>query len=252
MDATAIVAIVVASLLVLVVVVWSVWRVARRSLRLAARAASRLTDAEGTPSLELDGRLLPAVLLDPVRTVTSVAEVLRPQLLPTLAPDGTITLVFTDLEGSTALNVDLGDAAFAALLADHERLGRRLAREHRGRLVKSAGDGLMLAFKRPHDAVAFAVAFQRALADLAPVEVVARVGVHTGEVVSQRGDYLGANVALAARVSAAARGGQVLVSEPVRARVDPDRLGVRYGRARGHRLAGLPGRHRLHPVVWDA
>lgn len=250
MEARTIVAIVVASLLVLAVLSWVAWRVARRGARMASRAVRELSSRD-EGAFELDGRLIPSVLSDPVRTVGSVVDVLRPALLPSLAPDGTITLVFSDLEASTALNVRLGDGAFSDLLVAHGRLAKRLAREHRGRLVKSAGDGLMLAFKRAHDAVAFAVAFQRGLGDLAEERVSARIGVHTGEAVSQHGDYVGANVAFAARVASAAKGGQVLVSEPVRDRVEAERLGVHYGRGRRHRLDGLPGRHPLHPVLWD-
>lgn len=251
MEARTIVAIVLASLLVLALLAWLGWRILLGGARLATRAVHELSRPD-TPELALDGRVIPSVLSDPVRTVGSIVDVLRPSLLPSLAPDGTITLVFSDLEASTALNVTLGDDAFARLLTAHQQLAKQQAREHRGRLVKSAGDGLMLAFKRPHDAVAFAVGFQRGLTDLeseAPVR--ARIGIHTGEAVSRSGDYVGANVAFAARVSSRADGGQVLVSEPVRTTVDAERLGVRYGRARRHRLDGLPGRHPLHPVLWQ-
>lgn len=251
MEARTIVAIVLASLLVLALLSWFAWRILRGGARLANRAVQELSRPDGT-DLALDGRLIPSALSDPVRTVSSIVDVLRPSLLPSLAADGTITLVFSDLEASTALNVTLGDEAFAALLASHEQLARKAAREHRGRLVKSAGDGLMLAFKRPHDAVAFAITFQRSLADLdGETTVKARIGIHTGEAVSRSGDYVGANVAFAARVSARADGGQVLVSEPVRQAVEVERLGGRYGRARRHRLDGLPGRHPLHPVRWE-
>lgn len=250
-EARTIVAIVLASLLVLALLTWLAWRILRGGARLASRAVQELSRPDGA-DLALDGRVIPSVLSDPMRTVGSIVDVLRPSLLPSLAPDGTITLVFSDLEASTALNVTLGDDAFASLLSAHEQLARRAARDHRGRLVKSAGDGLMLAFKRPHDAVAFAIDFQRSLTDLdvdAPVK--ARIGVHTGEAVSRSGDYVGANVAFAARVSSRADGGQVLVSEPVRTAVDVERLGASYGRTRRHRLDGLPGRHPLHPVRWE-
>lgn len=253
MDSRTIVAIVLASVLALLVLSYLAWRLARRSVRVAARAVRKVPSPDGAPPWELDGRLLPSVLVDPVRTLASVVEVLRPALLPSLAPDGTITLVFSDLEDSTRLNVELGDERFAELLADHEATARRLAREHRGRLVKSVGDGLMLAFKQPHRAVAFAVAFRSAVGDQLDGVTTSsvRIGIHTGEARSQHGDYIGANVAFAARVSAAARAGEVLVSDPVRARVDGDRLGVRFRRGRRHRLKGIPGRHPLHPVDAD-
>lgn len=246
MDARWIVAIVVASLAVAALVGWLLWRASRRG----ARAARRVIEERTEDGFSLGGTL-PPLLLDPRQTIAAWTDAIRPQLLPSLAPDGTITLVFSDVEDSTSLNVELGDARYHEVIRAHERLGRRLAREHEGRLVKSQGDGLMLAFKRPARAVAFAVAFQRALADgELDVPLAVRVGIHTGEAQTRSGDFFGANVAFAARVCGQADGGEILVSDQVRERID-GQVEVPLRRGRKRSLKGIPGRHRLHLVGWE-
>lgn len=245
MEARWIVAIVVASVLVATLVGWLIWRVVHRGARRAKQVVQ--TRTEDGPSL---GGTLPPLVLEPVQAITSWVDAVRPQLLPALAADGTITLVFSDVEGSTALNLELGDARFHEVIRAHERLARRLAKEHDGRLVKSQGDGLMLAFKRPADAVRFAVAFQRVLEagdGQHPLSV--RIGIHTGEAQTRQGDFFGANVAFAARVCEEADGGEILVSSSVEERVDGE-LDVPLRRGSKSRLKGIPGRHRLHPVDW--
>lgn len=245
MESRWIVAIVVASVLVATLVGWLLWR----AVRGGARVAKRVVDTRTEDGLSLGGTL-PPLVLDPVQAITSWVDAIRPQLLPALAADGTITLVFSDVEGSTALNLELGDARFDEVIRAHERLARRLAREHDGRLVKSQGDGLMLAFKRPADAVRFAVAFQRALeAGDGQHPLAVRIGIHTGEAQTRQGDFFGANVAFAARVCAEADGGEILVSSSVQERVDGG-VDVPLGHGSKNRLRGIPGRHRLHPVDW--
>jgi adenylate cyclase len=240
-----IVAIAVAGLVVAALLGWLSWRVVRGS----ARAAKHVVETRTEDGLSLGGTL-PPLVLDPLQSVSSWVDTIRPQLLPSLASDGTISLVFSDVEGSTALNVELGDARYHRVIRAHERLARGLARANDGRLVKSQGDGLMLAFKKPADAVRFAVAFQRALAEHeGDVDLKVRIGIHTGEAQTRQGDFFGANVAFAARVCGEAKGGQILVSSSVRERVDGE-LDVALRRGSRSSLRGIPGRHRLHPVDW--
>jgi adenylate cyclase len=244
-EARWIVAIVVAGLVVAALAGWLVWRATRRG----AKAAKRVVEQRTEDGFSLGGTL-PPLLLDPRQTISSWTDAIKPQLLPALASDGTITLVFSDVEDSTSLNVELGDARFHEVIRAHERLARRLARENEGRLVKSQGDGLMLAFKRPACAVGFAVAFQRALDQGdggVPLKV--RMGIHTGAAQTRSGDFFGANVAFAARVCEQADGGEVLVSDSVHERVDGE-VEVRLRRGSRKSLKGIPGRHRLHPVDW--
>jgi class 3 adenylate cyclase len=126
--------------------------------------------------------------------------------------------MFTDIEDSTPLNEELGDADFVKLLGAHARVVTNQVRKHRGHVVKTQGDGFMMAFGSPSDAVDAAMAIQAETAGSArrrrtPVRV--RVGIHEGPAIARDGDYFGRAVAIAARVAACAEGGQVLVTTPV-------------------------------------
>lgn len=134
-------------------------------------------------------------------------------------PGGTVTFVFTDIEGSTQLLKRLGDG-YAQVAADHRRLVRDAFRAHGGSEVDAQGDALFWSFPRARDAVAAAVAAQQALAEHAwpeDVDVRVRMGVHTGEPVVGEEGYVGLDVHRAARICAAGHGGQVLLSETTRA-----------------------------------
>jgi class 3 adenylate cyclase/pimeloyl-ACP methyl ester carboxylesterase len=130
-------------------------------------------------------------------------------------PAGTVTLLFSDIEGSTRLLDNLGER-YADVLDDHRRIVRGAIAEHAGHEVRTEGDAFFVAFTRATDAVRTAVAAQRALGACAwPDEVAVRVrmGVHTGEPQVVADDYVGMDVHCAARICSAAHGGQVLVSE---------------------------------------
>ncbi|WP_229054365.1 adenylate/guanylate cyclase domain-containing protein [Aeromicrobium sp. Leaf350] len=136
------------------------------------------------------------------------------------APDGTVTMFFSDIERSTELNVSLGDRAFMKVLARHDEVMRAAIEQHHGEVVKTQGDGFMVVFRWPTDALRAALEVQTRLgADrgrLRTHAVRVRIGVHRGAVVARDGDYFGRNVALAARVAAEAEGGEVLVSNDLR------------------------------------
>lgn len=133
---------------------------------------------------------------------------------------GTVTFLFTDVEGSTRLLQALGDEGYATVSRDHRRLVRDALAAHGGREVDTQGDAFFYSFARARAAVEGAVAAQRALRAHAwpdGVEVKVRMGLHTGE--PQIGDegYLGIDVVRAARISSAGTGGQILISETTRA-----------------------------------
>jgi class 3 adenylate cyclase len=137
-------------------------------------------------------------------------------------PGGTVTFVFTDIEGSTRLLQELGDEAYGRISGDHRRIVREAFRGHGGTEIDTQGDAFFFSFPRARDAVAAAVEAQRALeAHEWPggSTVRVRMGLHTGE--PQVGDegYLGLDVVRAARISSAGHGGQVLLSETTRALV---------------------------------
>jgi class 3 adenylate cyclase len=134
-------------------------------------------------------------------------------------PGGTVTFVFTDIEGSTRLLQELGDS-FADVARDHRRLVREAFNAHEGTEIDTQGDSFFFSFARARDAVAGAVGAQRALRDHPwsdGAQVRVRMGLHTGEPHVGEEGYLGIDVVRAARISAAGHGGQILVSETTRA-----------------------------------
>ena len=167
-------------------------------------------------------------------------------------PSGTVTLLFTDIEGSTRLLARLKER-YADLLADQQRLLRAVFVEHDGSEIDTQGDSFFVAFPRARDAVAAAVAGQRALArhewpDGAEVKV--RMGLHTGEPSVGGERYIGLGVHRAARIAAAAHGGQVLLSSVTRGLVE-DELppGVELRDLGEHRLKDLDRPERLSQLV---
>jgi predicted ATPase/class 3 adenylate cyclase len=123
-------------------------------------------------------------------------------------PSGELTLLFTDIDGSTRLLHELGDA-YAAVLADHRRHVRDAVRRHAGVEVDTQGDAFFFVFPRAPDAVAAAADAQRSLTS-GPVRV--RMGLHTGQPILTDEGYVGLDVHLGARIAAAGHGGQVVVS----------------------------------------
>ena len=139
-------------------------------------------------------------------------------------PSGTVTFLFTDIEGSTALLKRL-DEGYGSVLADHQRLLREAFAAHGGHEIDTAGDSFFVAFRRAKDGVAAAVAAQRALAahewpEGVPVRV--RMGLHSGEPVVGEERYVGIGVHRAARIGAIGHGGQVLLSSAARELVEDD------------------------------
>jgi class 3 adenylate cyclase len=134
-------------------------------------------------------------------------------------PSGTVTFVFTDIEGSTKLLQELGDD-YASVVRDHRRLVRDAFTARGGAEVDTQGDAFFFSFPRARDAVAAAVDAQRALAAHAwpqGTEVRVRMGLHTGEPTVGEEGYLGLDVVRAARIAGAGHGGQILISETTRA-----------------------------------
>jgi class 3 adenylate cyclase len=137
----------------------------------------------------------------------------------TSLPSGTVTFVFSDIEGSTGLLKRLGDG-YGELIAEHRRIVRETLGAHDGVEIDTQGDAFFYAFARARDAVAGAVAVQRAHAERTwpgGEQVRVRMGLHTGEPAVGAEGYLGVDVVRAARLAATGRGGNVLLSETTRA-----------------------------------
>jgi predicted ATPase len=156
-------------------------------------------------------------------------------------PRGTVTFLFTDVEGSTRLLQEHGDG-YAVLLAEHRRLLREAFVRHDGFEVDTQGDAFFVAFARASDALTAAAEAQEALLTASPVRV--RMGLHTGEPLATEEGYVGMDVHRAARVAAAGHGGQVLVSQATRDVAGADSL-----RDLGeHRLKDLAAPERIYQL----
>jgi class 3 adenylate cyclase len=140
-------------------------------------------------------------------------------------PSGTVTFLFTDIEGSTSLLKQLGDEQYANLLRTHRSLVRETFGLYHGQEIDTQGDAFFYSFHRAREAVAAAVAVQRAHRDQAwpqDVSVRMRLGLHTGEPAIGEDGYTGLDVVRASRIAAVGRGGQVLLSDTTRAIVAGD------------------------------
>jgi len=129
------------------------------------------------------------------------------------------TILFTDVEGSTALTQRLGDAGARDVLRNHERIVREALRAHGGAEVKALGDGFMASFSSATRALECAIAMQRAFAarnEAAEEPIRVRIGLNAGEPIAEEEDLFGTAVNLAARIAAQAAGGEILASDVVR------------------------------------
>jgi adenylate cyclase len=173
----------------------------------------------------------------------------QPDLSSTLAADGTVTIVFTDIVDSTVLTARLGDHAWLEVLRRHNTVIEEATAAHGGTVVETQGDGSMLAFSSARRAVACAQAIQRAIdsafaEDSPPIRV--RIGIHTGDALHEADRFYGTTVHYAARVASQALGGEVLVSNLVRELVAGP--GIDFLESREVELKGLDGSHRLFAV----
>jgi class 3 adenylate cyclase len=193
--------------------------------------------------LRKDG--LGAAVRSSIEDLADWAEVERPDPAR-LAPSGKVAIVFSDIEESTALNERIGDRAWVRLINSHDKLVRRHVKQHAGHVVKSQGDGFMIAFAQPEQAVRCSIDVQRSLRRR-PNGIRVRIGIHMGKSVRRGDDLFGRNVAMAARVAAQADGGEILVSEVVRDAVSDE--DIAYDDARDVELKGFSGSHRLYAVA---
>jgi class 3 adenylate cyclase len=146
------------------------------------------------------------------------------------------TFLFADLVGFTALSIEQGDERAAEVATGFQREVQRLAAHHGASVVKSLGDGAMVRAADAADGLRLGFALANGLEGLPPV----RVGINTGPAVERDGDFFGSAVNLAARLSQAARGGEVLLSESTRSAARRARLGLEPRGARTFRNSREP------------
>ena len=166
--------------------------------------------------------------------------------------EGTVTIMFTDVEGSTRLLSTRGFTESHEIMRAYETIIDDKVAEHAGRRIKGLGDGFMISFGSVRHGVECALDIQRSIAEYSKQnperKVRVRIGLNTGEVVEEAGDIFGAAVNVAARVASKARGGEILVSDVVRQLVGPVSEMTFDYRGR-YKLKGFPDRWRLHQVT---
>jgi eukaryotic-like serine/threonine-protein kinase len=169
------------------------------------------------------------------------------------SPDGAVTLLFSDIEGSTAMIESLGEQRWFELMRDHNAIVRSLCEAHEGTVVKSQGDGFMLAFASAHAALRCAIEIEQAFVHRTPGSPEAfriRIGAHTGFVIADADDFYGRNVVLAARIADRAGGGEILVSSVAKEYTETDRT-FRFEHRGELRLKGLVGEHSVFALLWE-
>jgi class 3 adenylate cyclase len=167
--------------------------------------------------------------------------------------EGTVTILFSDIEDSSALYEKLGDLRAHEVISIHNEIFRQQIVAHKGIEVKALGDSFMIAFSSARRAALCAIATQRSIAaycdghpDL-PIRV--RMGLHVGEVINESSDYFGKAVILAARIAARAKGGQILVSSTFHD-LTANAGDLRFTPMGETPIKGLAGVHQIFEVVW--
>lgn len=221
------------------------------------RALSLKLDIQGLSSHNL------ATSID---EMVSAVRTEQPDIRAYAAPDGTVTILFSDIEDSSMMIERLGDQRWLELLRRHNRIFRRQVRAHGGYEVKNQGDGFMLVFADPAAALRCAIAVQREIEGVEPggaegtavggaavdpaERIRVRMGLHSGETIAIGGDFFGRNVVVAARIAGQARGGEILASAALRSRLAEDDE-FEFGPPREVELKGLTGTHTVHSVRWQ-
>ncbi|WP_162142031.1 adenylate/guanylate cyclase domain-containing protein [Ilumatobacter coccineus] len=169
------------------------------------------------------------------------------------ADQGTVTIVFSDIESSTERNVQLGDQVWMQVLGDHNRIVTDRVNQYGGTIIKNQGDGYMLSFSGARVALDCMMAVQRDLTAHASANpdrsVRIRIGMHTGEVLAdQDGDLFGTHVVVAARVANLAQGGEILVSSLTK-EIIASRGDITFDPPRNVHLKGI-GDAVVYPMDW--
>jgi class 3 adenylate cyclase/ketosteroid isomerase-like protein len=175
----------------------------------------------------------------------------RVDLRARTAPDGTVTLVFIDIEGSTQMAEQLGDLRWLALLRESNAIVRAEIARYNGFEVKTIGDAFMLAFSSARRALLCAIAVQQQISRYGmehPKQAVrVRIGLHAGEPVREGNDFHGLSVNFASRIAGEAAGGEILASALLR-QLTESAGDIKFDAGREIALKGFGGTHHVYPV----
>ena len=230
---------------------------AGRELRLATEAGLLQTVRypQGEAGFRASQGLLREIAEGLGQPINAAAPLTAETIIGSLAvgqTEGTVTIMFTDVEESTRLLSTRGFTASHEIMKAYETIIDEKVGQHAGRRIKGLGDGFMISFGSARHGVECALDIQQAIAEYSKQnperKLRIRIGVNTGEVVEEAGGIFGAAVNVAARVAGKAKGGEILVSEIVRQLVGP--IAEMKFEFRGrYKLKGFPDRWRLHQVT---
>jgi class 3 adenylate cyclase len=206
-------------------------------------------ELQGTDAKSIDAK-------QSIYVVADVVETRRPDLGSHAAPDGTVTLLFSDMVGFTAMTERLGDLRAREVIRHHNKVVREQLQAHGGYEVELQGDGFLLAFGSARQGLLCAIAIQRAFAahagaasGAAGEAIRVRIGAHTGEALRDADKFFGKTVILAARIAGQADAGEILVSSLVRD-LTSSTGDVTFGDEREVHLKGISSAQRLVSVRW--
>lgn len=196
-----------------------------------------------------------------IDAVAATVQRKRPDLRQHVAPDGSVTLMFGDVEGFRQMTQRLGVLAAHAVIQAHNAIVRKQVAVHGGFEVELQGDAFLLAFANPRQAVWCAIGIQRALVaynDAHPEQAIrVRIGLHSGAAITEADRFFGTTVILAARIATLAGGGEILVSSALKDLIDvaadpwkvPGQWAC-FGGEREVELKGVVSPCTVYSVVW--
>jgi adenylate cyclase len=182
-----------------------------------------------------------------IDVIASALEPLVPAVGRLSSPDGSVTLMLSDISDAAAVARELGPDRWQQLLHDHHLLVERLLSHHDGQVVRFEADGFLASFNSAHGGLHAAVELQRMFSS---GETRVRVGLHSGFVLAGGDAPLGRNVVLASRIASLATGGEILVSAEAREYTQSD-PSFRFESRGEHHFKGLIGEHVVYRVLWD-
>jgi len=222
------------------------------ALQTAQRLGMKALLERGT-ALRLRSQGTPATARSSIDALATFVQSEQPDLRRYVGVDGTVTIMFTDIEDFTVLTERLGDARAHMVVAEHNTIVRAAVANEGGVEASVQGDGFMLVFRSARRALRAAVAIQRVITAWgaeqldAPIRV--RVGIHTGEPIHEARDLFGKAVIIAARIASHARGGEIVVSARVKELAEESGE-FRFGTGRAATLKGLAGTYEVFEITW--
>jgi class 3 adenylate cyclase len=195
----------------------------------------------------------PSANLTSIDVIASALEPVTPAVSRLSSPDGSVTLMLSDIADAAVREEELGSERWEQLLSDHHLLVERLVAHHDGQVVRFERDGFLASFNSAHGGLHTAVELQQTFTSGAgngsPQDLAMRIGLHSGFVITGSDELLGRNVVLASRIAARALAGEILVSSTLKEYTQSDPT-FEFEPRGEHHFKGLLGEHTVYAVRW--